>query len=75
MGLVLLTISLSLLVDQDLSDRGPNQAVASVFLDGADDVESDLTGAPFRVIGASLVVVDEQGVDDDAGVLRRNSYT
>jgi hypothetical protein len=57
-----------------LSDGSPDQAVASVFLDGADDVESDLTGAPFWVIGASLVVVDKQGVDDDAGVLRRNAY-
>lgn len=66
---VLLTISRSLLVNQDLGDRSSDQAVASVLLDGADDVEGDLAGAPLGVISASLVVVDQQGVDQGTGVL------
>lgn len=55
---VLLTVSSTLLVHQDLGDRGSDQAVSSVLLDGADDVEGDLAGATLWVVGASLVVVN-----------------
>lgn len=44
-----------------------------MFLDGADDVEGDLTGTAFRVVGASLVVMNQEGIDEDAGVLWRHA--
>lgn len=62
-------MSCSLLIDQDLGDGSSDQAVSSILLNGADDVESDLTGAAFRVVGASFVVVDQEGVDQNTGVL------
>lgn len=37
-------------------------------------MEGDLAGAALGVVGASLVVVDQQGVDEDAGVLGWNTW-
>lgn len=55
---VLLTVSSPLLVHQDFGDRGSDQAVSSVLLDGANDVKGNLAGATLRVVSASLVVVN-----------------
>ncbi len=55
--LIRLTISSSLLVDQDPVDRSSDQNAAPVFLYDFSDVEGDLTGASFRVIRAALEVV------------------
>ena len=68
-----LTISRSLLVNQDLGDGSSDQAVSSMSLNGADDVEGDLTGAALRVVGTSFVVVDQEGIDQNAGVLWRHA--
>lgn len=38
-------------------------------MDGANDVKGDLAGATLGVVGASLVVVNQEGVDQNAGVL------
>lgn len=37
-------------------------------------MEGDLTSAALGVVGASLVVVNQQGVDEDAGVLGWNTW-
>lgn len=74
-GQFLLTVSCSLVIDQDLGDGSSDQAVSSILLNGADDVEGDLTGAAFRVVGASFVVVDEEGVDQNTGVLGWHALT
>lgn len=65
----LLTISCSLVIDQDLGDRSSDQTVSSIFLDGTDDVEGDLTGTAFRIVGSSFVVMNQEGVDQNTGVL------
>lgn len=70
----LLTISCPLLINQDLGDRSSDQAVPSILLNSADDVESNLTAASFGVVGASFVVMQQEGVDQDAGFFWRNSY-
>lgn len=44
-----------------------------MLLNRADDVESDLAGASSRVVRASFVVMDQEGVDQNAGFFRRNS--
>lgn len=36
-------------------------------------MEGDLTGAALGVVGASLVVVNQEGVDEDARVLGWNT--
>lgn len=71
---VLLTVSRPLLVHQDLGDRSSDQAVSPVLLDGADDVEGDLAGATLGVVGTSLVVVNQEGVDQNAGVPGRHTW-
>ena len=58
----ILTVSCSLLIDQDLGDRSSDQAVASIFLNGTNDVEGDLTGATFRVVGTSFVVMNQEAL-------------
>lgn len=68
-----LTVGSSLLVYQDLGDWSPDQAVASVFLDGLDDVEGDLTGSTSGVVGSSFVVVDQESVDQNTRVLWRHT--
>lgn len=65
----LLTVSGPLFVNHDLGDGSSDQAVSSIFLDGADDVEGDLTGASFRVVRPSFVVVNQQGIDENTGFL------
>lgn len=44
-----------------------------MLLDGADDVERDLAGTAFGVVGATFVVVEQEGVDQKAGVFWRNT--
>ena len=68
-----LTTCCSLLIDQDLGDGSSDEAVPSMFLDGSDDVEGDLAGTAFRVVGTSLVVMDQEGVDQNTGVLWRHA--
>lgn len=64
-----LTISCSLLIHQNLRDGSPDQTVSSIFLNGADDVERDLTGPAFWVVGASFVVMNQESINQNAGVL------
>lgn len=68
-----LTISCSLIINQDLGDWSSDQTVSSVFLNGADDVEGDLTGTTFRVVGTSFVVMNQEGIDQNTGVLWRHA--
>lgn len=68
-----LTISCSLLVNQDLGDGSSDQAVPSIFLNGAGDVEGDLTGTTFGVVGTSFVVMNQEGIDQNTGVLWRHA--
>lgn len=68
-----LTISCSLLINQDLGDGSSDQAVSSIFLNGADDVKGNLTGTTFRVVGTSFVVMNQEGIDENTGVLWRNA--
>lgn len=72
-GLVL-TTSGAIFIQQDLADRRPHQHVTAVLADGVADVVRDLAGAPFGIVGSTLVVVDEEGVDEDAGVPGGNAY-
>ena len=68
-----LTISFSLLINQNPGDGSSDQAVSSIFLNGADDVEGDLTGTTFRVEGTSFVVMNQEGIDHNTGVLWRHT--
>lgn len=65
------TISCSLVINQDLRDGSSDQAVSSVFLNGADDVEGNLAGTTFRVVGTTFVVMNQERIDQNTGVLWR----
>lgn len=58
----------SLLIHQNLRDGSPDQTLSPVFLNGADDVERDLAGPTFWVVGTSFVVMKEKSINQDAGV-------
>lgn len=58
------------MVDQNLLNRGPDQHGATGPLNDGGDVKGELAGASSRVVRSALVVVDQEGIDEKAGLFR-----
>ena len=69
----MLTICPALLVEEDALDGRSDQHGAARPLDERDHVEGELAGAPYWVVGAALVVVQQESVDEEAGLLGRDA--
>lgn len=68
-----LTAGPPLLVEQDAIDGGPDENAPARLLNDGDHVEGKFTGTPARIVGAALVVVEKERVDEEAGVFWRDT--
>lgn len=68
-----LTTGLPLPVEQDAIHGGPDENISAPLLDDRDHVKGKLAGTAARIVRAALVVVKEQRVDEEAGLLWRDA--
>lgn len=62
-----------MLIEQDALHWGPDQHSSACLPNDGNDVEGKLAGTPPRVVRTPLVVVKEESIDKEAGLLRRDT--